>query len=91
MYVISVSAWYLGELPGDTDGPAEAIAADQKGLHAPPPKVAERKDVKVAQDPLPSDHMTVHRILLSKTRDAKFNHLDHFNPQRFCMVGQLIM
>ena len=46
--LLSVSTFYLGELPGDTDGPAEAIAADKKGFHTPPPKVAECKNVKVA-------------------------------------------
>ena len=57
---------YLCQLPGDADGPAEAIAADEQGLHAPAPEVTEGKDVKVAQDSLPGDHMTVYCIFLEK-------------------------
>lgn len=55
---------YLCELPGDTDGPAEAVASDEEGLHAPAPEMAERKDVKMAHDSLPGDDVAVHCILL---------------------------
>lgn len=55
---------YLRELPGDTDGPAEAVASDEEGLHAPAPEMAERKDVKMAHDSLPGDDVAVHCILL---------------------------
>lgn len=55
---------YLSEFPGDADGPAEAVAADEQSLHGPACKVAEGKDVKVAQDPLPRYHRTVYSIFL---------------------------
>lgn len=60
---------YLSELPGDTDGPAEAVAADEQGLHSPASKVAKSKDVEVAQDALPCDHCTVHSIFLQGETD----------------------
>lgn len=59
-------ALYLSEFPRDADGPAETEAANQQGLHAPAPKMAERKDVKMTQDSLPRYHMTVHGVLLSE-------------------------
>lgn len=59
---------YLSQLPCDADGPAETVAADQQGLHAPSPEMAEREDVKMTQDPLPRDHMTIHSILLIKKK-----------------------
>lgn len=55
---------YLSELPGNTDGPAEAIASDEQCLHTPTPEMTERKYVKVTQDSLPGDGMTVHSIFL---------------------------
>lgn len=55
---------YLRELPGDTDGPAEAIASNEKGLHTPAPEMTEGKNVKMAQDSLPGDDMAVDSILL---------------------------
>lgn len=61
---------YLRELPGNTDGPAESVAANQQGLHAPAPEMTECKNVKVAQDSLPGDHMAVHCILLQRQQAA---------------------
>ena len=55
---------YLSKLPGNTDGPAQAIASNQEGLHAPAPEMAECKNVKMAQDSLPGDDMAVHSIFL---------------------------
>lgn len=55
---------YLSELPGNTDGPAEAIASDEQCLHTPTPEMTERKYVKVTQDSLPGDGVTVHSIFL---------------------------
>lgn len=55
---------HLCELPGNTDGPAEAIASDEQCLHAPTPEMTERKYVKVTQDSLPGDGVTVHSIFL---------------------------
>lgn len=55
---------HLSELPGNTDGPAETVAADEEGLHSPTPKMAEGKNVKVAQDSLPGDDVAVHSIFL---------------------------
>lgn len=57
---------YLSKFPGNTDGPAEAIASDEQGFHTPAPEMAERKDVKMAQDSLPGDDMAVHSILLQR-------------------------
>lgn len=61
---------YLRELPGNTDGPAEAVASDQEGLHAPTPEMAECKDVKMAENSLPGDDMAVDCILLKRERDT---------------------
>lgn len=55
---------YLSKLPGNTDGPAEAIASNEEGLHAPAPEMAERKNVKMAEDSLPGDDVAVYCILL---------------------------
>lgn len=57
---------YLSELPGNTNGPAEAIASDEQGLHTPTPKMTERKYVKVTQDSLPGNGVTVHSIFLCR-------------------------
>ncbi len=57
--------YYLGQLPGDADGPAQSVAADQQSLHSPAPEMTEGEDVEVAEDSLPGDHMTVDGILLS--------------------------
>lgn len=57
---------YLGELPGDTDGPAEAIASNEKRLHTPAPEMTEGKNVKMAQDSLPGDDMAVDSVLLQR-------------------------
>lgn len=57
-------AYYLSELPGDADGPADAVAADEQSLQGPACKVAECEDVEVAQDPIPCYHRTVHSIFL---------------------------
>lgn len=57
---------YLSELPGNTNGPAEAIASDEQCLHPPTPEMTERKYVKVTQDSLPGDGMTVHSVFLSR-------------------------
>lgn len=57
---------YLGELPGDTDGPAEAIAPNEKRLHTPAPEMTEGKNVKMAQDSLPGDDMAVDSVLLQR-------------------------
>ena len=62
---------YLSELPGDADGPTEAVAADEQGLHAPAPEVTEGEYVKVAQDSLPGDHVTVHCILLQAEHSSQ--------------------
>lgn len=62
---------YLSELPRDADGPAEAVAADQQGLHAPTPEMAKCEDIKMTQDSLPRDNMTVHGILLIKNKQNK--------------------
>lgn len=62
---------YLSKFPGDTDGPAKAVAPNQKSLHGPPCKVSERKDVKVAQDALPCYHCTVYSILLQKGKQRQ--------------------
>lgn len=61
-----VRGWesYLGELPGNTDGPTEAVASDEQRLHTPTPEMTERKNVKVAQDSLPGDGVTVDSIFL---------------------------
>lgn len=59
-------ALYLSQLPGNTDGPAEAIASNEKGFHTPAPEMAESKNVKVAQDSLPSDDMAVHSVFLQE-------------------------
>lgn len=58
------NACYLSEFPGDADGPAEAVAADEQGLHSPACKVAKSKDVEVAQNPLPRYHCAVYSIFL---------------------------
>lgn len=58
---------YLRKLPGNTDGPAQAVASNEKRLHSPTPKMAERKNVKMAQDSLPGDDMAIHSILLQAT------------------------
>lgn len=55
---------YLSELPGDANSPAQPIAADQQSLHSPAPEMPKSKYIKVAEDSLPSDNMTVHSILL---------------------------
>ncbi len=57
---------YLSKLPGNTNGPAEAIASNEQGLHTPAPEMAECKNVKMAQDPLPGDDMAVHSIFLQR-------------------------
>lgn len=57
---------YLSKLPGNTDGPAEAIASNKQGLHTPAPEMAECKNVKMAQDSLPGDDMAVHSIFLQR-------------------------
>ncbi len=56
----------LSELPGNTDGPAEAIASNEQGLHTPAPEMAECENVKMAQDSLPGDDVAVHSILLQR-------------------------
>lgn len=65
---------YLSELPGNTDGPAQSITSDEQGLHTPAPKMTECKDVKMAQDSLPGEDMTVHSVLLkhSSRKKAQF-------------------
>jgi len=55
---------YLSKLPGNTDGPAQAIASNEEGLHTPAPEMAKCKNVKMAQDSLPRDDMAVHSIFL---------------------------
>lgn len=55
---------YLSELPGDANSPAQSIAADQQSLHSPAPEMSKSKYIKVAEDSLPGDNMTVHCILL---------------------------
>lgn len=57
---------YLSKLPGNTDGPAEAVASNEQCLHTPSPEMAECKDVKMAHDPLPGDDMAVHCIVLQR-------------------------
>lgn len=57
---------HLCELPGDADGPAQAVAPDEQGLHTPAPEVAEGKDVKMAHDSLPGDDMAVDSIFLQR-------------------------
>lgn len=57
---------YLSKLPGNTDGPAQPIASNEKGLHTPAPKMTECKNVKMTQDSLPGDDMAVHSILLHR-------------------------
>lgn len=57
---------YLSKLPSNTDGPAEAIASNEQGLHTPAPEMTECKNVKMAQDSLPGDDMAVHSILLQR-------------------------
>lgn len=57
---------YLSELPGNTDGPAEAIASDEQRLHTPTPEMTEGKYVKVTQDSLPGDGVTVHSVFLER-------------------------
>lgn len=59
---------YLGEFPGDADGPAEAVASDEQSLHGPACKMAKGKDVEVAQDPLPCNYRTVHSIFLEERK-----------------------
>lgn len=59
---------YLGQLPGDTDCPAETITSDQQGLHGPAPKMSKGKYIKVTDNPLPGDDMAVHSILLFKIK-----------------------
>lgn len=61
---------YLGKLPSNTDGPAQAIAANEEGLHTPAPEMAECKYVKMAQDSLPCDDVTVDCVLLQKAAQA---------------------
>lgn len=61
---------YLGKFPGNTDGPAEAVAPNKQGLHTPAPKMAECKNVEMAQDPLPGDDMAVHSIVLQRAATA---------------------
>lgn len=60
---------YLSELPGDADGPAEAVAADEQRFYSPACKVTQCKDVEVGQDPLPCYHCTVHSIFLKEKSD----------------------
>lgn len=55
---------YLGQLPGDADCPAQAVAADQQGLHGPAPEMSERKYVEMADNPLPGDNVAVDSVLL---------------------------
>lgn len=57
---------YLSKLPGNTDGPAEAIASNEKRLHTPAPEMTECKNVKMTQDSLPGDDMAVHSIFLQR-------------------------
>lgn len=66
---------YLSKLPGNTDGPAEAIAANEQGLHTPSPEMAECENVKMAQDPLPGDDMAVHSIVLQRGKHRQ----PHYN------------
>lgn len=64
--------YYLSEFPGDADGPAEAVAADEQSLHGPACKVAKGKDVTVAQEPLPCYHCTVYSIFLVRGKVTEF-------------------
>lgn len=57
---------HLSELPGNTDGPAEAIASNEQCLHTPAPEMTECKNVKMTQDPLPGNDMAVHSIFLQR-------------------------
>lgn len=59
-----VSSLYLSKLPGDANGPAQPIAADEKRLHAPTPEMTEGKDVEMAEDSLPGDDVAVHSVVL---------------------------
>lgn len=68
MTSVRVSSRYLSELPGDADGPAEAIAANEKRLHAPTPEMAEGKNVEMAEDSLPGDDVAVHSVVLQAAR-----------------------
>lgn len=61
-------AVHLCELPGDANGPAQTIAADQQSLHGPTCKVTEGKDVEMAQDALPCYHRAVYSIFLQKEK-----------------------
>lgn len=62
-------ALYLSEFPGDADSPAEAIATNEQSLHGPASKVAEGKDVTMAQEPLPRYSCTVYSIFLQNGMD----------------------
>lgn len=57
---------YLSELPRNTDSPAEAITSDEQRLHTPTPEMTECKYVKVTQDSLPGDGVTVHSVFLER-------------------------
>lgn len=59
---------HLSQLPGDADGPAEPVTADQQGLHGPAPEVSKRKYIKVADNPLPGDNVAVHSVLLFRVK-----------------------
>lgn len=61
---------YLSELPGDADGPAQAVAADEKRLHAPTPEMTEGKNVEMAEDSLPGDDVAVHSVVLQAARPS---------------------
>lgn len=64
MTSVLVSPRYLSELPGDANGPAQAIAANEKRLHAPTPEMTEGKNVEMAEDSLPGDYVAVHSVVL---------------------------
>lgn len=65
-----VSSLYLSELPGDADGPAQAIAANEKRFHAPTPEMTEGKNVEMAEDSLPGDDVAVHGVVLQAARPS---------------------
>lgn len=62
---------HLCEFPRDADGPAESVAADEQSFHGPAPEVAKGKNVKVTQDALPCDHVTIHCILLHNKKKGQ--------------------
>lgn len=72
---------YLSELPGDANSPAQPIAADQQSLHSPAPEMPKSKYIKVAEDSLPGDNMTVHSILLLMKRTNFKKRQNNLNQQ----------